>query len=94
MRATIARWGNSAAIRLPKAFIEALRLAPGQQVELVLEGGEARIRPVRRTSKEHLAEILARADQIGWETQAPSVDWGPDVGAEIIEDDYSANKGR
>ena len=32
MRATIARWGNSTALRLPKAIVEELRLKPGQQV--------------------------------------------------------------
>lgn len=75
MRATIARWGNSTALRLPKAIVEELRLQPGQQVELTLEGKEARISPVRKTSKEYLAELLAKADEIGWENQPGLEDW-------------------
>jgi antitoxin MazE len=90
MRVTIARWGNSTALRLPKAVVDELKLIPGQQVELVVEGREARLTPVRKTSQEYLAELMAEADRIGWENQPPLVDWGPDVGAEIIDDEYSA----
>ena len=93
MRATIARWGNSTALRLPKAIVEELRLKPGQQVELVLEGKEARIRPVRKTARELLDELMAEADRIGWENQPGAVDWGSDVGSEVIDDEFTP-KGR
>lgn len=33
----IAKWGNSLAIRLPKALVDALGLKPGDQVELVAQ---------------------------------------------------------
>ena len=75
MRATIAKWGNSTALRLPKAIVDELRLTPGQQVELVVEGKEARISPVRKTSRDRLAELLAEADRIGWENQPGLEDW-------------------
>jgi antitoxin MazE len=88
MRTTIARWGNSTALRLPKVVVEELNLKPGQQVEVIVEGGEARLKPVRRP-RPTLEELMAEADRIGWENQPPLVDWGPDVGAEIIDDEYS-----
>jgi antitoxin MazE len=88
MRTTIARWGNSTALRLPKPIVEELNLKLGQQVEVTVERGEARLRPVRRTGPT-LEELLAEADRIGWENQPPLVDWGPDFGAEIIDDEYS-----
>jgi antitoxin MazE len=88
MRTTIARWGNSTALRLPKAIVEELRLTPGQQVEVTVEGGEARFRPVRKAWVT-LNELMAEADRIGWENAPETVEWGPDIGSEIIDDEYS-----
>jgi len=34
----VARWGNSLAIRLPKAVVEALKLKPGDDIEIVVAG--------------------------------------------------------
>ncbi len=31
----VAKWGNSLAVRLPKAVVEALSLKPGDQIEIV-----------------------------------------------------------
>jgi antitoxin MazE len=88
MRSTIARWGNSTALRLPKAIVEELRLKPGQQVEVIVEGGEARLRPVRRPHA-YLEELMAECDRIGWENEPETIDWGPDVGSEVLDDDWS-----
>ena len=38
MLARISKWGNSLAIRLPKAAVESLRTSAGESVELVIEG--------------------------------------------------------
>ena len=75
MRVTIARWGNSTALRLPKAVVDELHLEPGQQMELVVEGAGARLTPVRKTSREYLDELMAEADRIGWENQPGLEDW-------------------
>lgn len=92
MRATIAKWGNSAALRLPKAVMEELRLKPGQQVDVVVEGNQARITPVAPRQKDYLDELLAECDRIGWENAPETVEWGPDVGLEIIDDEYSRKR--
>ncbi len=34
----VAKWGNSLAIRIPAAVAEALRLQPGDEVEIRVEG--------------------------------------------------------
>jgi len=34
----VARWGNSLAVRLPKAVVEALRLKEGDEIEIVVAG--------------------------------------------------------
>lgn len=88
MRTTIARWGNSTAVRLPKAIVEELHLRPGQQVDVVVEGGEARLKPVRRPHVP-LEGLMAGADPVGWENAPATIEWGPDVGSEILDDDWS-----
>ncbi len=47
MKARISKWGNSLAIRLPKAALDGLRVREGESVDLVLEGGDLVIRPAR-----------------------------------------------
>jgi antitoxin MazE len=89
MKAKIAKWGNSAAVRLPKAALEATGLQAGAEVDVVVEGRELRLKQVVRTPHYTLQELLAEMDRLGPESRPEVVDWGPDVGAEIIDDDYS-----
>jgi antitoxin MazE len=46
-----------------------------------------RLRPVEKTSRELLQEMIAEAKRLGLENEPESVDWGPDRGSEIIDDD-------
>ena len=80
-RITISKWGNSAAIRLPKAVLEALGVATGKDIELKIENGRAVIAPVR-AKRITLASIVAEMDRLGPENEPETVDWGPDVGSE------------
>ena len=90
MRVHLAKWGNSTAVRLPKAVVQELGLENGQEIELTVSGGEARLKPLARDAEgDLLARLIAECDAIGWENQPALVDWGPDVGAEIIDDEYS-----
>jgi antitoxin MazE len=47
MRARVSRWGNSLAIRLPKAAVASLRVREGEPVDLVIEGETLMIRAGR-----------------------------------------------
>lgn len=87
MKVHIAKWGNSTAVRLPKSVAQELGLLPGSEVDLVVEGREVRLRPVRKTSRELLEEMIAEAKRLGPENEPGSIDWGPDRGSEIINDD-------
>ena len=46
MRTRIQKWGNSLAVRIPKAFAREARLAPRTAVELTLVGGQLVVTPV------------------------------------------------
>lgn len=89
MKVTIAKWGNSKAVRLPKALTEAQGFEEGTQLELTVEKDGFRLRRPAKTSKELLAEMLAEMDRLGSKNEPPTVDWGPDRGSEIIGDAYS-----
>jgi antitoxin MazE len=87
MKIQAAKWGNSTAVRLPKSVARELGIAPGSQLDIVVEGREVRLRPVRKTSRELLEEMIAEAKRLGLENEPEAVDWGPDRGSEIIDDD-------
>jgi antitoxin MazE len=89
MRIKVAKWGNSLGVRLPKAAASAMGAKPGSEFDVMVEGGEVRLKPVRIMSRYTLDDLIAEMKRLGPENQPELVDWGPDVGAEVIDDAYS-----
>jgi antitoxin MazE len=85
-KVTISRWGNSIAIRLPKAVTEELRLSAGDVVDLAVSGGKATIEKPKQRLAPSLAEIVAEIRRLGPENEPDTVDWGRDVGSERFYD--------
>jgi len=81
----IAKWGNSAALRLPKAALDELGLKPGQAVEFRIEDGKGIIEPVR-PKKVTLEWIISEMKRLGPENEPETVEWGPDRGSERFYD--------
>lgn len=79
MLATIAKWGNSRAIRIPKQLALETGIDFGSKVELVLENGELRIVPVEKP-RYTLEELVAG---ITPENRHGEIDIGPAVGKEV-----------
>lgn len=78
VRAHIRKWGNSLALRIPKAFAEDANLDEGTPVELTLVDGRliaAPVRPPRVSLRRLLAGI--RREQLHRESA-----WGAPVGKE------------
>ena len=89
MPAKIAKWGNSAGVRIPAATLDAAGLSIGDEVDVVARDGMVELRPRRlvRTVEEIFAEHLKKHGRL---EPPPWVDWGPPVGAEILpEEDWS-----
>lgn len=87
----IAKWGNSSAIRLPKAALDELGLKQGDAVELTVEDGKGILEPVRtpeRPKKITLEWIISEMDRLGPENMPETVQWGLDLPAERIDDEY------
>lgn len=78
MRARVSRWGNSLAIRLPRAAVKSLQVQEGGQVELVIRGDRLEIRAAR---PRYRLEDLVR--QITPDNQPEPLD-SPPVGEELL----------
>jgi antitoxin MazE len=89
MKVKVAQWGNSLGLRLPKAAVEAAGLKAGSEVDISVEGRELRVRAEVRTKRPTLEELVAEMKRAGLENEPETVDWGPDRGSEIIDDEYS-----
>jgi antitoxin MazE len=78
MKSRIQQWGNSLALRIPKAMIEEAGLSLNAEVELVLVEGELVIKPSykRRYTLEELVSKITE-DNVHEET-----DWGDPQGNE------------
>jgi antitoxin MazE len=61
MKTTIQRWGNSLALRIPKAFAEETHVKEGTSVILSLSDGSLVVRPAK-PAKESLRVLLSSVD--------------------------------
>ena len=84
MQMEIGKWGNSAATRLPAEMMRQSGLTIGCKAEMVFEDGWIKIKPIKQkmSRKERLEWLLASYEKLGPDEE---IDWGPDVGNEIIE---------
>jgi antitoxin MazE len=92
MKAKVANWGNSLGLRLPKQLVAELGLVPGAEVELARDGTRlvAETAPARRIPRYRLDDLVAEMKRLGGRSAAPeTVEWGPAVGSEVIDDAYA-----
>ena len=75
----IQKWGNSLAVRIPKALAEEAGLERGKPVDISCENGELRIRK-RRRKRYDLEEMLASVPD---DFEPEEWDTGPPVGNEV-----------
>jgi antitoxin MazE len=81
MHATVSKWGNSLAVRLPRHVTDQVRLEDGATVELQIDGCSIRIIPTRKRFK--LSELLANEPVRQDASESKEVDWGEPKGEEV-----------
>jgi antitoxin MazE len=79
MQATVSKWGNSLALRLPRQIADELRLAEGASVTLEVSEGTLRVTPKRKRFR--LSELLAGEPKLEGQG-GREFDWGPPRGNE------------
>lgn len=78
---SIQKWGNSLAVRIPKAAARSADLTEGTPVDVVARGGAVVVIPKRRT-KYRLRDLLKNCKP---EHLHGEVDFGSDVGREVLD---------
>jgi antitoxin MazE len=81
METNIQKWGNSLGVRLPKSIAMSQSLKEGSRV-VVTETKTGIAIEVVKKKRRTLDDMLKNFDK---KTQHDLVDWGPDVGGEILE---------
>src|ERR1043166_2773914 len=82
MKATIQKWGNSLALRLPKALAEETQIREGSKVELLRTPDGLLVKSRRRKRRYRLSDLLA---EVSPENVHPETDWGGSIGREVLE---------
>lgn len=80
MTATIAKWGNSLALRIPKDAARQLGFAEGTQVDLVLEDQALVVRPATPVPDFKLDDLI---DGITEDNRHAETETGAPVGNEV-----------
>lgn len=79
MRVQVKKWGNSAAVRIPAAVLQAVDLRLDDEADVREEGGRIVIEPAR--ARVELSALLAR---ITPENLHGEADFGAPVGRELL----------
>lgn len=74
MYTTIQKWGNSKAVRIPKAALEMARLDENDKVEIKVQDGNLIIAPVKKhkTLQDRIAEYSGDYKCSEWDTGKPA----------------------
>jgi antitoxin MazE len=81
MKTHMVKWGNSLAVRIPKAVVEQAKLKEGDSLEIGA-AAEGRIELRRATKVPTLAQLISR---ITPENRYAEVSSGAEVGKEVVE---------
>lgn len=79
--ATIRKWGNSLAVRIPGAMARQLDVKPGTTVEIAVENEAIVVRP-RRRPRYGLKDLLKKCKRSQLHGE---MDLGPDIGREVVD---------
>ena len=83
MKVEVSKWGNSLALRIPAKIARENGLTEGASAELSVKNGCLIVTPSKKEQrKERLKRMLASLKEVGPDSE---VDWGPEVGKEIVE---------
>jgi antitoxin MazE len=81
MKIEFLRWGNSLALRVPKAFAEEIGAVEGKRAEMTTENGVLVVK-VAKPKKRRRYSLERLVNGITEENRHAEVDWGAPVGDE------------
>ena len=86
MQTNVVKWGNSHGIRLPKAFLQNIKVSENDTVDISLENEKIIIKKLdqknHKTIKQRLIEFYGK-DYEKYSINQNEINWGKPVGNEI-----------
>jgi antitoxin MazE len=79
MKTTVQQWGNSLALRIPRAFAQQTSVRKGTSISLTVKNGRMVIEPLKRR-KYSLKQLVSK---ITPQNRHPETDWGKPMGKEV-----------
>jgi antitoxin MazE len=79
MKTVVQLWGNSLALRIPKAFAQQTSIKKGSSVSLTVKDGRMVMQPLKRR-KYTLQELVSK---ITPQNRHSETDWGKPMGKEV-----------
>ena len=86
MQTTVVKWGNSHGIRLPKAFLQNIKISENDPVDVILENERIVIKKVNEKEHKTIKQRLIDFYGNNFEQYAASqkeIDWGKPAGNEV-----------
>lgn len=80
MKIKFLRWGNSLALRVPKAFAQEVGASDGKAAELTVENGALVVRVAKKRRHYSLGSLI---DGVTEENRHAAADWGAPRGNEV-----------
>jgi antitoxin MazE len=80
MNATVQKWGNSLALRIPSSVAKDIELRQGSTVELAVENGRMIVKPSKKR-RPALADLLKGVTKDNLHAEQ---DWGAPIGRESL----------
>ena len=82
MNVEFLKWGNSLALRVPKAFAESIGASEGKQAEMTVRDGVLviKVQKAKRRRRYNLKELI---DEITEQNRHSEIEWGSPVGNEV-----------
>jgi antitoxin MazE len=77
------KWGNSLAVRIPKALANTIKISDGRRAEIKIENGALVLRPIVKPARKRsytLDELLSGMTR---DNVPQEVDWGTKRGNEV-----------
>ena len=86
MQTTVVKWGNSHGVRLPKVFLQNIKISENDPVDITLENEKIIIKKINqkdhKTIKQRLIDFYGENFE-HYSTSQKEMDWGKPVGKEV-----------
>ena len=76
----ISKWGNGQGIRIPKSVLELLKWKKDDELEMIVEGGNLKVKKFEKEKRKTIKELFANYDE---NYEKHEIDWGQPQGKEI-----------